>query len=133
MLSADGSVVFAALENRTIRIANTLLILAPSHTKILATWDEALRYCSNLDADGSTDWYLPDKLELLCIYEAFGYDPESTMLSYKTYKTFWSKSDFVLSSSVTGAKYVFDYGKGIFSYENVDTMQVVQAVRRVRT
>ena len=141
MLSIDDDkhIMIAALENRTVMSSSGhLLVLAPAHTKKLATWDEATRYCSQLTVDGVSGWHLPSKEELSDIFEHFrkntvGADHHCT----RTYhgddilNAAWTRTELVVGTGLLCAKCCFDLKTGSYFYDQVYALHSVQAIRKV--
>lgn len=44
--------------------------VAPNDAPLMLTWEGALEYCENLVLNGSTDWQMPTKNQVLLMFEA---------------------------------------------------------------
>jgi hypothetical protein len=55
------------------------LYLAPKSSEVDCTWDEAMSYADKAEICGHTDWVVPNRSELLRLYELLG--PEHTTIT----------------------------------------------------
>jgi len=94
----------------------------------LISWQDALKYCENLNSAGHMDWRLPNVRELQSIIDYDRFDPAIDPVFYAMKSWYWSST--VFAKSPTGA-----WGVGFISGDiggsqvAPDVLGYVRAVR----
>jgi len=75
------------------------------------SWQNALKYCANLNMDGKTDWRLPNVKELTSIVHYSTYSPSinTSYFSNTASNYYWSSTTYSFNSSYAWNVY-FNYG-----------------------
>lgn len=95
---------------------------------IKLTWNNAIKYCQNLNLGGYDDWMLPDKTDL---FDFFFSRPE---LNYHAEDLYWSSSE---ESDTTAYRVYFNYTGSVSQASNITShlkseKWFVRCYRRVR-
>ncbi|MGI5828284.1 MAG: DUF1566 domain-containing protein [Patescibacteria group bacterium] len=92
------------------------------------SWQNALKYCANLNMDGKTDWRLPNVKELTSIVHYSTYNPSinTSYFSNTASNYYWSSTTY--SGNNTGAWYV-SFGNGHTDYYYKPNSYRVRCVR----
>ena len=113
----------------TTDVESYYLILSPKDHCDSVNWYDALECCDDLNINGYTDWYLPNKEELNVLY----HNKEELNVLYHNIKSefvenfYWSSTEY---SSINAWVQVFFNGYQIY-YSKSDASYYCRAVRRV--
>jgi hypothetical protein len=100
-----------------------MYIVSPKSTEQLHSWQGAINYCSSLNIDGHTDWYLPAIAEISFLYQNRANMPSGQGFVSSGY---WSSTEY----SSTRAWYQ-SFSGGNQSNDVKTNSWYVRAVRRI--
>ena len=100
-----------------------------SGTAITYSWEDAIRYCTNLSLGSFTDWRLPNLKELSSLVDDSKFNPSIDPLFTGTQlSSYWSSTTYA-GLTVAAVAWIVPFNNGDPSYNNKTNTNYVRCVR----